>query len=306
MATVDVTVAICTWKRADLLEQTLTGLAQMAVPAGLTWEVLIVNNNSPDHTDAVVARHVQAGRLPIVALHETSQGLSHARNCALRHACGQWILWTDDDVLVEPDWLSAFVTATQRHPDAVALGGKVEPWFPTPPDADLLAAFPALANGFCGVDHGPIERPLLAHEKIFGANMAYRRSATQELRFDPHLGRSGTKQAGGEDVSFLHQARATGLPVMWVPTLRLRHYVEPTRMTLDYARRLNIDTYHQAPLRWDAAPQWAGVPRWLLKQWLLTRVRSWWHALCGQRRARFAALIEHWQCTGLIAAYRAG
>ena len=60
---VDVSVAICTWNRAKLLDQTLTQMRQLRIPAGLTWELLVVNNNSTDDTDAVASRH--ASSLPL-------------------------------------------------------------------------------------------------------------------------------------------------------------------------------------------------------------------------------------------------
>ena len=49
----EITVAICTWNRARLLDETLTHLAELVVPSGLEWELLVINNNCTDHTDEV-------------------------------------------------------------------------------------------------------------------------------------------------------------------------------------------------------------------------------------------------------------
>ena len=67
----ELTVAICTWNRADLLDRTLAQLRTLRVPAGLMWELLVVDNNCTDHTRAVLARH--AGSLPLVPLREPRQ-----------------------------------------------------------------------------------------------------------------------------------------------------------------------------------------------------------------------------------------
>ena len=80
----DVTVAICTWNRADLLDRTLAEMAALRVPAGLRWELVVVDNNCTDHTDAVAARY--AGRLPLRLLHQPTPGKSHAANLALDEA----------------------------------------------------------------------------------------------------------------------------------------------------------------------------------------------------------------------------
>ena len=128
-----VTVAICTWNRARLLEQTLEGLRGLQVPAGTDWELLVVDNNSTDDT-ADVLRHFE-GRLPLTAIPETRQGHSHARNAAVVRARGELLLWTDDDVIVDPGWIAAYVSAAAAWPEAAFFGGTVEPWFATaPPD----------------------------------------------------------------------------------------------------------------------------------------------------------------------------
>lgn len=67
-----ISVAICTWNRAKLLDQTLTQMRRLVVPAGVTWELLVVNNNCTDETDAVIERHET--NLPIRRLFESRRG----------------------------------------------------------------------------------------------------------------------------------------------------------------------------------------------------------------------------------------
>src|SRR5215467_3645713 len=50
----DVTVAICTWNRAELLRQTLEQFTNITSPSGQTWELLVANNNCTDATDDVL------------------------------------------------------------------------------------------------------------------------------------------------------------------------------------------------------------------------------------------------------------
>src|SRR5512134_131488 len=102
----DLTVAICTWNRGELLRKTLEQMTELVVPPGVTWELLVVNNNSTDHTDAVAAGFRR--RLPLRYLVEPTPGKSNACNLAVREARGDYILWTDDDVLVSPQWLAAY------------------------------------------------------------------------------------------------------------------------------------------------------------------------------------------------------
>ena len=106
---------------------------QLTLPPGLDWELVVVNNNSPDDTDRVIAAHT--GQLPIVRVFEGKQGHCHARNAAVAAARGDFLVWTDDDVLVPPDWLTHYLDAAARHPEAAVFGGPVRPWFAVTPPA---------------------------------------------------------------------------------------------------------------------------------------------------------------------------
>src|ERR1051325_2688261 len=93
------TVAIPTYNRADFLRQTLAGIALQVFPG--EFEVLVIDNNSTDHTRAVVAEFADAHPAPRHVL-ETKQGLDHARNRAIAEARGEIIVFADDDILVKP------------------------------------------------------------------------------------------------------------------------------------------------------------------------------------------------------------
>ena len=104
-----VTVAICTWNRAHLLRQTLEQLTGVRIPDGLQWEVLVIDNNSTDDTQQVIRKFDEV--LPIRSVMEAVPGQCNARNRALVESDSELILWTDDDVLVAPDWIEEFVRA---------------------------------------------------------------------------------------------------------------------------------------------------------------------------------------------------
>ena len=128
---VHITVVICTWNRCELLRQTLEQMTRLVIPPRVRWSVVVVDNNSTDDTATVIESF--GGCLPIRRVFEPTPGQSHARNAGLREAEGDFILWTDDDVLLNSDWLVAFFEATERHPEGAVFGGPCEPWFPVKP-----------------------------------------------------------------------------------------------------------------------------------------------------------------------------
>jgi glucosyl-dolichyl phosphate glucuronosyltransferase len=289
-----ISVAICTWNRCDILRLTLDRLAEIRVPAGLEWEVLIVDNNCTDRTTEV-ARAFD-GRLPIRLVFEPQPGASHARNLALDEAHGEYIAWVDDDVLIAEDWLVALVDAIERRPLVDVFGGPIEPWFPTAPDPVLLTAFPALANGFCGLDYGGDEMPLREGQPLFTSNMAIARRVTAGLRFNPALGGTAGSGVCGEDVEFLNAIRARGGAVLWVPRMRVKHYVDPARTTLSYLRRFYFDRGRSFVRQrgCDDVPHLLGAPRWCWRA-LVQHYTRYTALRLAQRRADALASLRQFQ-----------
>lgn len=261
------TVAICTRNRARLLDRTLASLTALRWPYAAPWALLVVDNGSTDDTQAVCASYV--GCLPIRVVIESRPGLSNARNRVLDEAEGDYLVFTDDDVQVDPGWLEAWAAAAARWPRAAAFGGPIAPDFPVAPDPDLVAAFPALGTGFCGLDHMRADGPLPEPLAIWGANMGYRRAAVAGLRFDPNLGRRPDSERGGEEERFLADVRARGHEVIWCPGMRLAHYVDPSRMTVAYLASFyagqgeQFVRVHGAPR--PPTPRLLGAPRWFLR-----------------------------------------
>lgn len=107
MSTPRVTVAVLTYNRSRLLRETLSCMVRQNYPAG-RWELIVVDNNSKDDTKDVVSSFFSAGTPPRLVV-ETQQGLDHGRNRAIDEARGEILVLADDDIIVEPDWLSEIV-----------------------------------------------------------------------------------------------------------------------------------------------------------------------------------------------------
>lgn len=295
-----VTVAICTWNRRELLARTLDQLTRLVIPPDLVWDLLILNNGCTDGTSEEVRSFSR--RLPIRELIERKPGLSHARNRVLQEAGGEYIVWTDDDVLVDERWLAAFAETARRFPGGAIFGGPIEPWFPVAPDPLLLASFPLLRHGFCGVDHGATEGPLDPNCYVWGANMAFRRSAIDGLTFDPALGVCRGPLHVGEDKDFINRMRDRGGSVIWSPAMRVRHCVEPSRMTARYLSDLYAG-HGRTWIRETGIPigrPMFGAPRWLWRKCLMSYARYAAFRLTPVRARSLTGLREYAYWSGAI------
>ncbi len=135
LCAMNISVNICTWNRASELRKTLQSMTFLEIPKDTNWELLITNNNCTDETDDVVRESLQ--KLPIVYLHEHTPSKSHALNLALKHATGELILFTDDDVLVSQAWLKHYANAAADFPNYSVFGGCVIPLYEKNPQHGL-------------------------------------------------------------------------------------------------------------------------------------------------------------------------
>jgi glycosyltransferase involved in cell wall biosynthesis len=105
-----VAVALATYNHAHYLADALDSVMRQTVPAD---EIIVVDDGSQDDPAAVVARY------PGVRLvRQDNQGLSAARNTALRLATVDYILFLDADDALTPNAIEASVECFRRHPDA--------------------------------------------------------------------------------------------------------------------------------------------------------------------------------------------
>jgi glucosyl-dolichyl phosphate glucuronosyltransferase len=256
------TIAVCTRNRGPLLRQTLEQMSLLRVPAGVEWEVVVVDNGSTDDTAAVLAD--RAPHLPLRAVLEPVPGHSSARNRAVAEARGDYILWTDDDVLVDAGWLEAYTAAFARHPEAAVFGGPIEPFFPTPQPPWLERIWPHVASAYAVRELGPAAVPLAPRTLPYGANYAVRATEQRRHPYSPHLGNRPEVRVGGEETEVMRALLASGSSGWWVPDARVAHQLPAERQTLEYlrgyyygrGRRLHVDAEEHTGLRW-------GVPGWV-------------------------------------------
>src|SRR5262249_40881666 len=125
----NISVLIATRDRAKLLENTLDHLHKQVMP-GLSWEVMVVDNGSTDDTSSVLERARE--KLPLVSLYEPIPGKNRSLNKALKHAQGELLVFTDDDVSPSTEWLAELCRASRQYRDYNLFCGPI--YLSYPPD----------------------------------------------------------------------------------------------------------------------------------------------------------------------------
>ena len=229
-------------------------------------ELLLVDNRRDGD-----GRHPQwLERFPAVrVLHERRPGISAARNRGLGEAGGELVAFTDDDVTVDPGWLSALAARFAARPEEACVTGLVIPaeletpaqvmleryyegggYGPTifkPVSHRLLPCPDGVARGHRGmVGQFDDDDRLLRDFSLYaagtfgaGANMAFRTAALRAVGgFDESLG-AGMPSCGGEDLGMFVQLAWRGHSVGFEPAALVHH----THRRDDSALRKHIEGY---------------------------------------------------------------
>lgn len=207
-------VAICTRNRANSLNLTLSSLNALTIPKGWSIEYAFVDNGSTDNTRAVLADFASSAPLHANIVSELRPGLSAARNAALRATRADFIAFTDDDCLPEPDWLLQICTHfSSSEGTADLVGGRVELYDST----DL----PITIN--TSTQARVIEQASMNLTSIMGCNFAFHRKVFEDIgMFDEQLG-AGARFVSAEDTDFLYRALRAGFRIAYEPKIVVRH-----------------------------------------------------------------------------------
>ena len=200
-------VAICTFKRNDLLKRLLEGLLVCAgrVSDRANVGVVLVDDTPDGLARPVAEAFANRFDLGLEFLISGRQNISLARNLAIEAAMekADWTIMTDDDCEPPPEWLEALLNA-QNSTKADAVTGRMvrrvpdgsPSWITDQPFLDL------------GVEELPDEAEMTSAATFNTMISSAWLKAHPDIRFDPHFG-----VVGGEDMVFFRAARAAGLSI---------------------------------------------------------------------------------------------
>src|SRR5262249_24205964 len=231
----DITVAIPTYNGALRLPKVLQQLQRQVETEAIAWEILIIDNNSSDDTQDVIA-HYQKTLPRLRYCQELRRGVGFARDCAFREARGELVAFLDDDTLPNADWVNAVAEFAQTHPQAGAYGSRIYADYAVrpPPNFDRIACF------FAIVDLGSKPRLYSKNSRFLppGAGVVVRRSVWQE--YIPSVsemtltGRASPAGLPDEDLEMLSYIRFSPWEIWHNPAMELTHKISASRLERKY------------------------------------------------------------------------
>ena len=244
MNPITIDVCVVTYRRPELLARLLASLARQQLPEGVSYRVIVVDNDR-DRSAAPVIEEARKSGLALVSDVEPEKNVSLARNRSLVLASAEYVAMVDDDAVAPPDWLAQLL-ATARAYQADAVFGPVERVFPPDAPAHILN---------CGVFEQP-DYPTGATENLIyrTGNTLFRRAVVDSVRgpFDPGFGTTG-----GEDLFLFHNLQLAGAKVVWCREARVTETVLPERVSIRWTAQRAFregNTYYRTYREWFALP----------------------------------------------------
>ncbi len=127
----DVSVVIPAWNEGNNIYRTLSSLASNRTT--LRVEIIVVNNNSTDHTQRVL------DMLEVTSCLQAEQGTPFARQMGLEKARGRYHLCADADTFYPPDWINLMVSPMIRDQGIAGVYGRYS--FLPPPGESRFGLF---------------------------------------------------------------------------------------------------------------------------------------------------------------------
>ena len=215
----EVSVIICTRNRSRSLAQSLAAMDAINLAGSFRAEILVVDNGSEDNTRDVVNRH-RGSLLKLRYINEPVPGQVMARHRGIKEAAGDIIVFTDDDVVPEPQWLQQLVTPILGgHCDAATGPIRIAPEL----ERDWMAQ---KHRNLFSSEHINRNNP----QALIGANMAFSRSVLHRVPgFDPELGPG--RLGFWDDSLFSFQLLKAGFRIGFSEEAIINHHFDSSRLT---------------------------------------------------------------------------
>lgn len=230
------TIIIPTRNRSKKLSDLINSFSEIE-KTNFRWEVLVIDNNSTDNTKDVVQQLSNKLNFKINYYFEKKVGLHYARNSGVKRSNTPYLVFLDDDMLVDKSWLKEFNFILENKTDAYV--GKILPYWKSPPPwwLKILVAggtYPHL--GLLNLGNKQIKIDPIY---LYGGNLFIKKNIIEKLKgFNPDGFPSELiKYRGDGEGGLMKKFKLANYRAYYIPSATVYHIMDSGRLNLDYLCR---------------------------------------------------------------------
>jgi glycosyltransferase involved in cell wall biosynthesis len=231
-----ISVIICTYNGAKRLPETLKHLFQQQFDQQVSWEIIVVDNNSSDATYevAITEGKKYQSEIPFTVFQQPEPGKSYALDMGISKAQFDIIVICDDDNHLNKNYLNIAWKVMRQYKNIGVLGGQSYPvceaqnpfWFDEFQSAFVVG--PQLSE--TGIANG--------RKYLWGAGMVIRKeifNILNQLSFQSILTcrKADTLSSGGDSETCL-LSMFLGYDLYYDERLQFEHYIPAKRLSWKY------------------------------------------------------------------------
>ncbi|MGB3639555.1 MAG: hormogonium polysaccharide biosynthesis glycosyltransferase HpsE [Rivularia sp. (in: cyanobacteria)] len=233
---INFTVAIPTYNGASRLPEVLQRLQNQLQAENISWEIIVVDNNSTDNTAEIVKQYQQNWQhpFPLKYSFEPRQGAAYARERGVTEAKGEIIGFLDDDNYPVSNWVAKAYEFAQKYPNAGAIASQIHPnWEVEPPENfQRIAPFLAITErGNTPLLYQPKSKLLPPSAGIVIRKQAWLETIPEKLVL---TGRANGNMLTGEDTEMLSYIKQSNWQIWYNPEMEIYHQIPRWRLQKEY------------------------------------------------------------------------
>lgn len=227
-----VSLIICTMNRDNMIDDVLNSSINQTLSKD-KYEIIVIDQSINNKTKEIVQNYSE-----VKYIKSKTTGLSNSRNEGIKHSSGDIIVFVDDDVFFESDYLENILYCfnnSDLKPDFI--GGKThikylgkKPEWITGPLLGILAHS----------DYGDEEKCYDNHPKHvpYGCNMAIKRKCIEKINgFSSIIKNFDNRLTENEDVIAANKLRKLGFNLAYCPKMFVMHKMPASRLNYAYYKK---------------------------------------------------------------------
>lgn len=192
-----VSIIICTQNRAEALKKyALNSILKLDYPS---YEVVVVDDASKDKTQEILKEFKGKIKNLTIIKNNKARGLCYVRNLGIKYAKGDLIAFTDDDCIVNRNWLKELVEPFLTDPIISVVGGKI-----------FIGNSQNIHNN---------------EKQIFCGNICFKKEIFNKFLFDTDL--YFNKCSTHDETELLYRLKKKGFRLFYNNKAIVRHFKEP-------------------------------------------------------------------------------